>query len=490
WLVRMSLNQRCSPDAYVRRSRLEVFPPAIRLPMTAEDVIADSMRRFPVLVKDIADYGVRRDYVFTAASLSPGDPKKTLLAGSGLSSAVRPRKSKQRETQAELFEPEMRRLSLGDCLSRVISGYCSDGLDEWAVRWLCLDMGYSLDWLLLGLGPMCAEWAHSGADIASMPPSGTHRDPETGEIAYEDMTSLRDRQALSLWSFTDWQWLHNLRVLVKTNYRTPTIPLLSRMAAGWRIPNQLPQMPHILAWVDWLAGWCEKEFLEGVPAPGWKQNIIDQVVASRNQTLLLLGLSGQAGPQYRSAKAQPTTCVLRLAWLVRMAIDRRGRPGMLDYLDLVDSEARARGFEGLEDVFHRRAWSYPDKPVSQSVPREHEVDLDKTRKSRNIPWGVPVEATLGPQELLELIVSGRIPVDLDEEVSWMPRNPGSVPRGVTPNPDAADLEVLKAAGMKPSRKRVHSEKQARAAQAGAAGEAESAKTDGTSRTESEEHHDA
>ncbi len=425
-LITKCLAGRYSPDARVRRGRVEKYPASMRLPAQAQDVIKAAQTRFRLVLRDLCDYGTRRDYNFSLIRRTR-DEKKELdwLEGRfGPDMRLEQKRTVARSEAniSEPFEPDVRRRSLGECIVCAVEGFNNGDMEEWILHWLCVDMGYNLDWLFFGLGPMCAEWNESGHEPHTTPPPETHCNPGTGAVVYEDMTALRERQNMSLWSFTDWQWLLNLRAVVKAVYKAPTIPLLTRLVSGWRIPTQLPQMPHILAWLDWLAVWCIHEFIEGESAPGWKQEAIEYLATARNSGLLILGLGGQAGTQYRSSKAEPTTCVLRLAWMVRMIIDRRGREGFLDYLDMVNDEARARGFESLIDVFHQRTWSTPSRPFRKTV-QQQSISEDEARElaAHNVPWGVPKEAALSPLELIALVQSGGIEMDPDPDVAWQPQ---------------------------------------------------------------------
>ncbi len=435
-LIERCVHDRCSPDALVRGDAVAVFPGSVSLPRDSDEVCGACAQRLKVVLKDLVDYGTRRDYIFPMDNPTPEERE----AREWLTSCPLPDRS--RHTRSDLvsrpWDPDNRRRTLGECVVALVSSMGRGGLEEWQVRWLCVDIGYSLDWLILGMGPMFVEWAGDAAAMHRIPPSGTYRDPETGVVHYEDVTSLRERQTLSLWSFTEWQWLHNLRAVVRSVYKPPTIPLLSRLAAGWRLPSQLPQMPDILVWADWVAVWLVREFIKGTPAPGWKQLIVEDMVACRNTILLLLGLGGQAGVQYRTAKAEPTACVLRLAWVLRMIIERRGRDGFLDYLDLVDEEARVRGFEGLDAVFRQRTWSSVERPFRKQSSAKNSND-NSEMSQRAMPWGIPAEARLGPLELLRLVASGGIACDPGEDIVWMPGNmPASQsPNAITPNPDMA-----------------------------------------------------
>ncbi len=424
-LITKCLAGRFSPDARVRRGRVEKFPASMRLPASAQDVVKAAQTRFRIVLRDLCDYGTRRDYSFSWTHRTR-DEKKELdwLEGRfGPDMHLEQKRTVARSDAniSEPFEPNVRRRSLGECIVYAVEGFNNGDMEEWILHWLCVDMGYNLDWLFFGLGPMCAEWNESGNEPHTTPPPETHCNARTGAVVYEDMTALRERQNMSLWSFTDWQWLLNLRAVVKAVYKAPTIPLLTRLVSGWRVPTQLPQMPHILAWLDWLAVWCIHEFMEGASAPGWKQEVIEYLATARNSGLLILGLGGQAGTQYRSSKAEPTTCVLRLAWMVRMIIDRRGRQGFLDYLDMVNDEARARGFENLTEVFHQRTWSTPSRPFRKTVQQTISEDEARELAAHNVPWGVPKEAALSPLELIALVQSGGIEMDPDPDVAWQPQ---------------------------------------------------------------------
>ncbi len=58
----------------------------------------------------------------------------------------------------------------------------------------------------------------------------------------------------------------------------------------------------------------------------------------------------------------------------------------------------------------------------------------KEMADRNVPWGVPAEAHLGPLELLELVCQQGIPCDPDEDVVWIPAGaPDTAPREIIIN---------------------------------------------------------
>ena len=117
--------------------------------------------------------------------------------------------------------------------------------------------------------------------------------------------------------------------------------------------------------------------------------------------------------------------MLRLAWIVRMMTERRGRDGFLDFLDLVNDEAKARGFANLGEVFAQKTWSLTPRKMRNKAGRK---DQDKTKArdlvDRSVPWGVPMEATVSPLELVGLIQAGAVPMDEDEDVTWQPSNTG------------------------------------------------------------------
>ncbi len=428
-LIVLCLDSHCSPDARLRNGTSEPLPEDASKDITPDEAYSQCKDRLGMLVKDICDYGVRRDYKFPIEKRTPMEEKELSWLEGASEWLIAPERRRKKTTRGRNevvpppFEPEVRRLSLGSCVMALIEAISKDSFPEWLVRWISLDMGYNLDWLIFGSGPMLAEWKTVSGVEHSLPPSGTSIDPETGDITYENVTYLRERQEMSLWTFTDWQWLHNLRAMVKATYKAPTTPLLSRLTAWWRVPSQLPQMPHILAWVDWLAVWCTHEFIEGTPAEGWKQDIIEQMAVSRNSCLLLLGIGGQSGFQYRSGKSEPTVSVVRLAWMVRIAIERRGREGFLQYLDLANDEAVVRGFENLKGVFEARNWSTPERPFRSRVEHSKDENPDKIDLAgRNIPWGVPSEAKLEPLQLIAAIMDGSLPCDEEPAIAWIDKD--------------------------------------------------------------------
>lgn len=403
--VRICLDGRSSLDLIIRCGRRAAYPLNVVLPAGPEEALAVARRRFPHMLKDICDYGSRREYSFSG--LSRGFPEEE----SGRKVRVRADDPDDPSPAPTALEHASCRLSLGECLMHVSLGLKEGRLDEWMLRWLCVEMGYNLDWLFFGLGPMLARWgeAMEKGKTSSVPAPGTSWDPKSGAVTFEDMTSLRDRQTMSLWNYTDWQWLLNLRAMVKATYKAPTIPLLSRLVSGWQLPSQLPQMPDILAWLDWLKEWCRREFTEDGKDRGWKGEVVRQIAASANNGLLLLGLSSQTGTLYRIDRTEPSACVLRLAWLLRMIVDRQGRRGFLNYLDLVNDEAEARGFSNLGEVFSERSWSVADR----IPPPGARIEPAEVLAGRSAPWGVPAEALLRPLELLGRVADGSLPSDPD-----------------------------------------------------------------------------
>ena len=424
-MISLCLDTHCSPDARLRNGATEPFPEGADPDIAPETAYAQCKERLRTVIKDICDYGVRKDYTFPMGTRTPKEEQELEWLENSPESLIPPERRRKKpargrnEVVPPPFEPDVRRRSLGNCVMMLVEGLIKDSFPDWLVRWLCVDMGYNLDWLIFGSGPMLAEWKTANGVEHSLPPSGTKLDPKTGTITYEDVKYLRERQELSLWTFTDWQWLHNLRAMVKATYKAPTTPLLSRLTAWWRIPSQLPQMPHILAWVDWLAVWCTHEFIEGTPAEGWKQDIIEQLVVSRNSCLLLLGIGGQSGFQYRSGKSEPTVSVVRLAWMVRIAVERRGREGFLQYLDLANDEAVVRGFDNLKGVFDARNWSTPERPFRSRVEHYDDNPDNIDLAGRNIPWGVPAEASMQPLQLVQAIMDGTIPCDEEPAIEWI-----------------------------------------------------------------------
>ncbi len=90
---------------------------------------------------------------------------------------------------------------------------------------------------------------------------------------------------------------------------------------------------------------------------------------------MLLGTTPQAGTQYRLGKALPGDSARKLAYLIEAIIRRYGRTGFLQYIDMVNDEAVARGFSSLLEVVRRKSWR------DDSYRREN-FGLPRSRKDR------------------------------------------------------------------------------------------------------------
>lgn len=434
-LVAEGIAKRLSVDAGIRQGVIEILPESAQL-APFDVAIKDAQERLFTVVQDLANYGTRREYTFVWDEKTERERTELNWLLGRFGPEIREevhnlaRRPAPQSADAE-DEFRHRRRSLGECVAHLVRCLSRGTMDFWLLHWLGVDMGYNLDWVFLGVGPMFHMWKDPELAMKLTPPSLSSYDQKTGRIVYEDMTALHDRQTMSLWGFTDWQWLFNLRALVKTVYKSPTIPLLSRLVSGWRIPQQLPQMPCLASWLDWLVIWVGNEFMTResdcsfAGEDAWKKDVLASVVANRLSGVLLLGLGVQTTSQYKSARTEPTANVLRLAWIVRMMTERRGRDGFLDFLDLVNDEAKARGFANLGEVFAQKTWSLTPRKMRNKAGRK---DQDKTKArdlvDRSVPWGVPMEATVSPLELVGLIQAGAVPMDEDEDVTWQPQNAG------------------------------------------------------------------
>ncbi len=433
-LVAEGLAKRLSVDAGIRQGVIEILPDsAVLAPFDV--TIRETQERLFTVVQDLANYGTRREYTFAWDEKTARERMELNWLqgrfGPEMRAEVRnlARRPAPAPADGEEDEYKTRRRSLGECVAHLVRCLSTGTMDFWLLHWLGVDMGYNLDWVFLGYGPMFHMWKDPGLAMKLTPPSMSSYDKETGKIVYEDMTALHDRQTMSLWGFTDWQWLFNLRALVKTVYKSPTIPLLSRLVSGWRIPQQLPQMPCLASWLDWLVVWVANEFMkEGRPCnfrgeDAWKKDVLASVVANRLSGVLLLGLGVQTTSQYKTSRTEPTANVLRLAWIVRMMTERRGRAGFLDFLDLANDEAKCRGFANLGEVFAQKTWSLTPRKVRNKGTRG-EGKGTRELVDKSVPWGVPMEATVSPLELVNLIRAGAVPMDEDEDVTWQPQAGG------------------------------------------------------------------
>ncbi len=427
-LVAEGLSQRLSVDAGIRKGVLETLPDDVVLG-EFDTTLRETQERMFTLIQDLSNYGTRREYTFRCDTPTAREQQEHAWLAGVFGPEVREevRALAKPVPENELPAFRIRRRSLGECVAHFVRSMSTGSMDFWFLHWLAVDMGYNLDWLFLGVGPMFHAWKDPELMRRNMPPSRSVYDRREDKISYEDTTALHERQTMSLWGFTDWQWLFNLRALVKTVYKSPTIPLLARAVAGWRIPQQLPQMPCLASWLDWLVVWCTQQFMLSTDTEqaeqqtvfageeAWKNDVLTSIVANRINGVLLLGLGVQTTAQYKTARTEPTANVLRLAWIVRMMSERRGKEGFLDFLDLLNDEATNRGFENLGEVFAQKTWSLtPRKSREKGAAR-------KTRKpagSGFISWGVPDAAKAEPGDLIDMIRAGEISVDEDMEVTW------------------------------------------------------------------------
>lgn len=424
-LVAEGLSKRLSVDAGIRKGVLETLPDTVDLG-PYETTLRETQERMFLLIQDLSNYGTRKEYIFRCDH--PTDREKmehSWLAGVfGTEVRAEIRALARPVPEKELPETRVRRRSLGECVAHLVRCMSTGSMDFWFLHWLAVDMGYNLDWLFLGVGPMLHFWKDPDLVRKNMPPSRSTYDRKEGRITYEDTSALHERQTMSVWSFTDWQWLFNLRALVRTVYKSPTIPLLARTVAGWRIPQQLPQMPCLASWLDWLVVWCTNEFMLSKDKrrfrgrEAWKNDVLTSLVTNRISGALLLGVGVQTTSQYKTARSEPTANVLRLAWIVRMITERRGRAGFLEFLDLLNDEAVNRGFENLGEVFAQKTWSLtPRKQRERGVRRARKTQPT----SALVSWGVPEAAKVDAQTLITMIRAGEISVDEDTEVTWRVR---------------------------------------------------------------------
>ncbi len=417
-LVGDCLASRSSLDAQARHGTTETFDQTVVLPPDVQTCLDGIGSRFALLLGDLADYGTRGDYVFDLTEEELAERRR-------LESLAHP----DRKTGADdESRTTTRSRTFGECLAALVDGFYSGSLESWTLVWLAREMDVNLDWLFFGLGPMHAQWKNREGLLEKAGGSKSHFDKATGNIVFEDNLALQEKQSLSLWNYTDWQWLFNLRAIIKTSYRAPTLPLISRLVAEWQLPQQLPQMPPLSEWLDGLRLWCVKTFLdEKTPIPEdreWIRGVVAGIVANKHNGVLLLGRGLYSASSGTSTKSEPTAIVLRLAWLVRMAIERRGVEGFFDYLDMVDEEAHARGFDGLAEVFRVQGWSQSSRPAHRMARAlERKEEREGSGMDRAIPWGIPKEVLLSPLELMTLVKKRAMEVDADKDVFWQPRKP-------------------------------------------------------------------
>ena len=199
----------------------------------------------------------------------------------------------------------------------------------------------------------------------------------THTVTYQTVADVKGMRGTTTWSGADWTWLLNGKSHTSFQCKAPTLPLAARCVSAWNVQPMTPDMPDLLPFIDRLYVWILHEFFEKKPLPrgDWRQELFLTLVRGKNKLLMLLGTTPQAGTQYRLGKALPGVSGGKLAYLIEAITRRYGRTGFLQYIDMVNDEAVARGFSSLLEVVRRKSWR------DDSYRREN-FGLPRSRKDR------------------------------------------------------------------------------------------------------------
>ncbi|MBR4746339.1 MAG: hypothetical protein IK061_02920, partial [Desulfovibrio sp.] len=355
-----------SAETLLHQGRLERIPALVRDVSDTEFILDEIFgERFERLLTDLADYGRRRNYEFNEESDDPADQTAQRWL-SGDTSDLNIRITRGKRSEPHLISG--RRLSFGECFTRLVLESRERDLSHSMLWWLSEYLDYSLDWLFFGAGTIAKSSFHDTFD-----PSGSLLNlalaagADGSDDASLDGTTLSVLQTVSeikamrgttTWRGADWNWLMNGKTHTAHQCKSPTLPLCARCVSAWNIQPVMPEMPDLLAFIDWLYVYILREFFMLAPLPrsDWRQQVFAAISHGKNKVLLLLGTTAQAGTQYRLGKAMPGSSVVKLAYFLELIIRRFGRDGFLQYIAMVNEEARARGFANLLEVMERKSW--------------------------------------------------------------------------------------------------------------------------------------
>lgn len=369
-------NKHLSADSLFRTGE-EVPLPDLPLKLKDLDSVIDSIfaDRFLRLIQDLADYGRRGIYEFEAEEKGPVYEQEERWLNGDLSdlgiSPLRGKRSSRPETR-------MDRESFGSCLARLVKESAAKNLSRRSLEWLTSTFDYNLDWLFFGVG----EMVHSTFQSIYEPAQMAHdEEGENGSVThtvtYQTVADVKGMRGTTTWSGADWTWLLNGKSHTSFQCKAPTLPIAARCVSAWNVQPMTPDMPDLLPFIDRLYVWILHEFFEKKPLPkgDWRQELFLTLVRGKNKLLMLLGTTPQAGTQYRLGKALPGDSARKLAYLIEAIIRRYGRTGFLQYIDMVNDEAVARGFSSLLEVVRRKSWR------DDSYRREN-FGLPRSRKDR------------------------------------------------------------------------------------------------------------
>ncbi len=218
-------------------------------------------------------------------------------------------------------------------------------LSRETLRWLAAE-GYSLDWLFFGQGALRSQgYQPAQAEASADVPLGP------GEIRLM-------RAMAPGWSGADWAWLHGGRYLRREKAVPPSLAIAARAVACWSIPPFMPEPPscaEAFARVQAAAQAIPRTRFE----PGdWRYGVVRRLQKNPARAGLLVGVSLQAAGACLAGRSVPADPALKALLILCAILGRWQERGLLDYLDMLNDEARSRGFADLGEVFKKRSWGW------------------------------------------------------------------------------------------------------------------------------------
>lgn len=230
----------------------------------------------------------------------------------------------------------------------------SRSLSRETLLWLH-SLGYSLDWLFFGQGSMLRN------GYRTVPLFREH-----GAAPLEGREIRLMRAMAPSWTGADWAWLHGSRYLRRQNM-PPSLAIVSRAVVSWSIPPLTPKLPDaaaVCAHVQETA----KTLNPQAWGRTWRSYVVKRLQASAARAGMLVGLTPAATASYMAGRTAPADSTLRAFLILDGVLTRRGRDGLVDFLNMLNEEAVSRGFADLGEVFRRRTWGW--------TSRSRETDSD------------------------------------------------------------------------------------------------------------------
>ena len=243
-------------------------------------------------------------------------------------------------------------------------------LSRETLAWLGQE-GYSLGWLFFGQGQMRSE----GYRPAQPLPDGGQGGGADGPLGPGEIRLMR--AMAPGWSGADWAWLHGGRYMRREKRVPPSLAIAARAVACWSIPPFMPEPPSCAG-----AFAAVQETARRIPRSrfgqgDWRTGVIRLLQRSPARAGLLVGVSLQAAGACLAGRSLPADPALKALLLLVQILGRWQERGLLDFLDMLNDEARSRGFEDLGEVFRRRSWGWTSRSPRKGPGAGAEADRNR-----------------------------------------------------------------------------------------------------------------